>query len=173
MLSGIYKIEHKSSGKCYVGSAVNVPRRLVTHRYLLNRNRHPNPHLQSAWNKYGADEFVFSLLAAYAPENLLVQEQLAIDSCGSKYNIAAVAGSQLGYRHTPEARAKMAAAKIGRKQSPELIAKRSAALMGHAVSERHRLSMSARLRGVPLSAEHRAKLSAAKRATHEQRKAAP
>jgi group I intron endonuclease len=162
MNTGIYKIENTVNGKLYVGSAVDIQRRLEKHRQMLRADKHPNKHLQAAWNKHGADSFAFRPLLICSRANLLLYEQNAIDAYADSYNIARIAGSQLGFKHSADTRAKMAALKRGRKQTPEHIASRSAALMGHAVSDRHRASMSQRLRGVPLSAEHRAKLSAAK-----------
>lgn len=57
--SGIYKIINKINGKYYVGSANNIRNRWKKHFIDLDRQRHPNYHLQSAWNKYGNKSFVF------------------------------------------------------------------------------------------------------------------
>jgi group I intron endonuclease len=59
---GIYLIQNKLNYKVYVGQSWNIHERLTEHKRLLNKNQHPNRHLQFAWNKYGSDAFVFSVL---------------------------------------------------------------------------------------------------------------
>ncbi|MCR4299295.1 MAG: GIY-YIG nuclease family protein, partial [Gallionella sp.] len=62
MNSGIYKIEHTTSGKVYIGSAADLVKRFSTHRVALRKSKHPNSKLQRAWNKYGEAEFMFSII---------------------------------------------------------------------------------------------------------------
>lgn len=57
--SGIYKIINRTNGHYYVGSAGKVRNRWNDHKRFLRQNRHPNSHLQYAWNKYGSDAFEF------------------------------------------------------------------------------------------------------------------
>lgn len=59
---GIYKIENIVNGKVYVGQSINIEQRWYNHKNELNGNRHCNLYLQNAWNKYGKDSFVFSVL---------------------------------------------------------------------------------------------------------------
>jgi group I intron endonuclease len=54
---GIYKIVNKVTGQCYVGQSQRVKKRLKEHFRLLRWNKHTNPHLQNAYNKYGAGAF--------------------------------------------------------------------------------------------------------------------
>jgi group I intron endonuclease len=54
---GIYKIVNKVTGQCYVGQSQRVKKRLKEHFRLLRWNKHTNPHLQNAYNKYGASAF--------------------------------------------------------------------------------------------------------------------
>jgi group I intron endonuclease len=54
---GIYKIVNKATGQCYVGQSQRVKKRLKEHFRLLRQNKHTNPHLQNAYNKYGAENF--------------------------------------------------------------------------------------------------------------------
>jgi len=119
--------KNTKSRKIYVGSSVNVSRRLTHHRCLLNKGRHWNKHLQASWNKYGSDSFQFEALEFCEVEDLLKMEQKWIDSLeafGSKgYNMVPVAGSVRGrtFRHTEESKMKMSLAKKGKSQtkSPE------------------------------------------------------
>jgi group I intron endonuclease len=54
---GIYKIINKVTGQCYVGQSQRVKKRLKEHFRLLRGNKHTNPRLQNAYNKYGAENF--------------------------------------------------------------------------------------------------------------------
>jgi len=56
---GIYKIINKINDKYYVGSSINIKNRWYHHINKLRKNEHHNPHLQSAWNKYGESNFNF------------------------------------------------------------------------------------------------------------------
>jgi hypothetical protein len=51
MRGGIYAIRHVESGKMYIGSAKDFAERWNGHRKDLRRGRHPNRHLQNAWDK--------------------------------------------------------------------------------------------------------------------------
>lgn len=56
-ITGIYKITNSINNKIYIGSAINIYRRFVTHNHLLRNNKHFNSHLQSSWNKYKSENF--------------------------------------------------------------------------------------------------------------------
>lgn len=58
MKSGIYKIENIVNGKMYVGRSKNINKRLGAHKSELRHNKHGNPHLQAAWNKYDETNFI-------------------------------------------------------------------------------------------------------------------
>lgn len=112
--TGVYRIRHIDSDRCYIGStATSFSRRWSEHRRDLNNQRHHCSRLQNAWNKYGADAFVFEVLLYCDPEDCVTFEQMAIDSYEPEYNICLVAGNSLGYRHTKEAIEKIKANSIG------------------------------------------------------------
>jgi group I intron endonuclease len=54
---GIYKIVNKATSQCYVGQSQRAKKRIKEHFRLLRWGKHTNPHLQNAYNKYGADNF--------------------------------------------------------------------------------------------------------------------
>lgn len=59
----VYLIKNTKTNKVYIGQTV-VPskKRWQNHRYRLNKGTHTNPYLLSAWKKYGAKSFTFTVL---------------------------------------------------------------------------------------------------------------
>ena len=167
--SGIYRIRNIASGKLYIGSSVNVKKRLEAHRRALIRGYHVNVKLQRAWNKHGAEAFEFSLIEI-VPDvmRLIEREQHWLDATSAAwvgYNITPTAGSLLGMKHSEETRQKMSSAAKGKKKSPEAVEKTRAALKGRKMTDEQKQKMrDAKLgkkRG-PHSAETKAKMSAAR-----------
>lgn len=84
---GIYMLLNTTNGKRYIGSSINLRTRLWKHRSLLRHNKHDNPHLQNAWNKYGEDSFVYSIIELCDVENRFHREQFYVDNLAPEYNI--------------------------------------------------------------------------------------
>lgn len=61
-ICGIYKIENILNGNIYIGQSTNIKNRFKSHKSNLRLNKHCNIHLQYAWNKYGEENFEFSIL---------------------------------------------------------------------------------------------------------------
>jgi len=61
-ISGIYSVVNILNNKKYIGCSISIQTRWKTHKKLLNNNKHPNQHLQGAWNKYGKENFLFSII---------------------------------------------------------------------------------------------------------------
>src|SRR5262249_9435038 len=131
--SGIYQIRCLVDGKVYVGSAVNFRKRWTSHQSQLSRRRHHSRHLQGAWQKHGADQFVFEVLEVVPEKADLARiEQEWLDRTQSfnrsiGFNLSPTAGSALGVKLSPETCVKRSAAMKGRKLSPETRAKVAAA----------------------------------------------
>lgn len=79
MNSGIYRIVCLVNLKIYIGSTSNFERRFKTHRTTLKNNKHKNPHLQSAFNKYGESNFIYEVVEYCEETNLKVVEQIWMD----------------------------------------------------------------------------------------------
>ncbi|MHB0978460.1 MAG: NUMOD3 domain-containing DNA-binding protein [Minisyncoccota bacterium] len=84
----IYKIINLTNGKFYVGSTVNQRERFRTHRNKLRGNRHHCKHLQAAWNKYGEDNFLFTIVETVSPEcnlqhaeDIWLQKHVGTEQC--------------------------------------------------------------------------------------------
>lgn len=89
--SGIYCIINVKNNKRYVGSSINIRRRLWCHRACLRHNNHENPYLQNAWNKYKEEGFDFYIIEACDSDKLLEREQYYINTLKPEYNINLVA----------------------------------------------------------------------------------
>lgn len=77
----VYEIKNTVSGSFYIGSSTNLYERWRTHRKKLRSNRHPNPVLQSSWNKHGEEAFVFMKIAAFdSVEDMEAAEEGLLDA---------------------------------------------------------------------------------------------
>ena len=120
MNSGIYIIKNIITGKIYIGSAVNIEKRLYAHLWALKKNRHDNIHLQRAWNKDGEAFFLFDKYLNCEIKDLIFYEQLTIDASIIRYgreniyNINPHAGSTLGRKHSEETKRKIGLKSKGR-----------------------------------------------------------
>lgn len=128
---GVYLIVDRITKAVYVGSAATSFRqRWYDHKSELRRGVHPNAYLQNAWNKYGEGGFVFEIAEIVTEKSQVIErEQEWLDACLSSdkvkcYNLAPVAGSQLGHRHTESTKSRIGAFFKGRGQSPEHVSKR-------------------------------------------------
>lgn len=95
--SGVYEIRNKVNGKRYIGSSVNLKRRFNSHHNTLKRSVHKNKHLQSAWEKYGKDNFEINILVYCSAKKATFYEQRCIDVYKPEYNKCPTASSMLGY----------------------------------------------------------------------------
>lgn len=198
--AGVYQIISLIDNRQYVGSTIDFNNRWVcNHQSNLRRNKHHSRHLQNFYNKYGFENLAFEILEVVnilddwddekIKQVLLEREQWWMDACkpdhlkAPAFNTSPKAGSCLGMKHTPEARAKIAAAStgrkhspetrarmsanhprlkpmLGRKHSPESIAKMVIVQTGHPVSPEARIKIGAAQKGKTISEEHRAAISA-------------
>ena len=88
---GIYKITNLTNNKVYIGQTKEkFQRRFWMHRWELRNNIHDNRHLQSAWNKYGEENFSFEVVEICKEEDIDEKEKNFIKfyrGNGTCYNI--------------------------------------------------------------------------------------
>jgi len=154
--SGIYKITILNN--IYVGSSSNLDRRLWEHKWRLINNKHINSHLQNAYNKYNAENFITEILEYCELEVLLEKEQYYIDLLKPNLNKAPVSGTTLGLKLTKEQCLNRKLNNLGRKHSKESIEQRVSKIKGRKYSEEHRKNISNSKKGKYLSKEHKEKL---------------
>lgn len=78
-ISGIYSIKNTTNNKIYIGSSINLSMRIAGHKSRLKSKRHINSHLQSSYNKYGAESFIFEIVERVDEPDLLEREAFWID----------------------------------------------------------------------------------------------
>lgn len=127
MKTGIYKIENLVTKKVYVGFAIHINDRWSTHRSQLRDGLHHCEHLQRSYDKYGVDNFKYSILEECKEGELAIREHywatlLKAHDRHFGYNIKPT--SEDGkVRHSEETKAKIGKAHKGRIIKPESIEK--------------------------------------------------
>ena len=181
-MRGIYHLLHES-GRQYIGSSVDVGKRLADHRRDLERCRHTNARLQACWNKYGAASFVFEALEMVEGDLELAEQNWLLSKQPELNLTFEVRAPMRGKKASPELRAKLSASHkgplsdshrqaivaanlrrrgssrpdlLGRRLSPEHAAKIRGCFKGHTEESKRKISEA--LRGKKASPERYAKL---------------
>lgn len=87
-ITGIYKIENKINGHCYIGQSTDILRRWRNHKTVANNENHEDKEypLYRAIRKYGIDNFDFSILEECKVEELNDKEVYWIKQYNSFFN---------------------------------------------------------------------------------------
>lgn len=103
--SGIYCWRNLITNKLYVGSAINLTKRLRDYFSVRNLNTQllkSKSLIYSALLKYGYANFQLDILE-YCDKNILIErEQYYIDIIKPEYNLLKLVTSRLGFNHTEE-----------------------------------------------------------------------
>ena len=103
---GVYRWINNLNGNTYIGSSINLSVRFYTY-YSLRSLAKSNRPMERALLKYGFSNFSLEILEYCNSEDLLKKEQYYLDTLKPEYNIAEIAGSILGYKHSEESLKKM------------------------------------------------------------------
>lgn len=128
--SGIYMWTNKLNGKKYIGSSVNLRRRLLEY-YNVNRllNQKSMP-INVALLKHGYHNFSLTILEICVLDDLMSREKYFFGVYSPEYNILDNPGSPSrgsGWKHSEATIENMRNAANSRNKSPEILAKLSAA----------------------------------------------
>jgi len=119
--SGIYRWNNLITGLSYIGSAVNLNKRLTNYfsrglkKKEVIRN---NSIISNSLLKHDYINFSLDILEYCEYHNLIIREQYYLDLLKPEYNILPIAGSRLGAKYSPETLLKFKT----RKLSPEALA---------------------------------------------------
>ena len=69
-----------------MGSSNDIQLRWRKHKSDLNNQNHVNEHLQHSWNKYGSNNFEFSIVEELSKEKLMEVEQKHLDVANKEKN---------------------------------------------------------------------------------------
>ena len=160
-MSGIYMIKNKLDGKVYIGQTYYFHKRIGRHLNELRGNKHPNKHLQSAWNKDGEENFSIIIYHECCIDVLNDCEEYFISyykSYDRDYGYNKTFGGDVG-NVTKETCIKISKAKKGIKLTPEHRAKCSNNMKGKKHTDETKAKMSKAQKGRKLLEEHKQKMS--------------
>lgn len=101
--AGIYVFINNKTNQLYVGSSINLTKRMVNYYYYYNLDKPSQLVITRAMKKYGLDNFSLGIkeFCDKSPQICIDLEQKWIDYYGPKYNIL-TSGNSLGYKHRIE-----------------------------------------------------------------------
>lgn len=161
---GIYCFVNLVNGKRYIGQSIDVLLRKRMHLSRLSYGSHKNKHLQSAFKKYGKDNFEFRILEEVAKEMLDVREIAWIEYHKSTlplFGYNKENGGSFNKLVSDETRAKMSLIAQNRVASPQTRLRQSLIRKGRPLSKIHLKKLRAwgeRRKGVPRSLATRQKI---------------
>lgn len=145
MNKGIYKWTNKINNKSYIGKSTNIVRRKSEHLYTLRNNKHRNSYFQNAFNKYGEENFEFSILEICEEDVLNEREEYYINkynTLNKKFGYNLMENDGNNNRHSEETKLKMSKSHSGKKKTLLTRKNMSKAFKGRVYSIQARQNMS-------------------------------
>ena len=172
--SGIYLWENKENGKFYIGSSIDLSRRLASYYNLNHLAKYRTRYINNALLKAGYSAFRLYILEYCDKEILIQREQYYFDLFQPVYNICTTAGSTLGRLHSEEAKERISESKLntntgennhfyGKIHSEEAKLKMVDSKIASILSSETKGKISKTKTGRKFTEEHRANLSLAKK----------
>lgn len=99
--SGVYFFINNITKDLYVGSSLNLSKRMTSHFYHANSDKVTRIVITRAMRKYGLDNFSLAILELCDPDIKVCSnlEQKWIDYYRPRYNVLKIAGSSSGFSH--------------------------------------------------------------------------
>lgn len=162
---GIYVIRDHSAGKAYIGSSVDMERRMTEHKNDLKAGKHSNIPLQKAYGDKNKMTVIVLPIIEQDQNKIQEMEQELITRFFDKgvlYNLKkTVLPSNVGFRPSSEMLDKCRLVNLGRKDTPEQIEVKRLRATGKTPSLETRRKMSVAQTGLKQSPEAIAKISLA------------
>nr|YP_009364350.1 hypothetical protein [Ophiocordyceps sinensis]ARF03368.1 hypothetical protein [Ophiocordyceps sinensis]QDH07239.1 hypothetical protein [Ophiocordyceps sinensis] len=101
--AGVYCWINLINQKCYIGSSVNLERRLKGYyriSFMETQIKTNGSIIYRALLKHGYSNFSLEILVYCSPETAIIREQYYMDLLKPEYNILKTAGSFLGFKHS-------------------------------------------------------------------------
>ena len=102
----VYRWVNKVNGNTYIGSSINLHVRMYTYFSLRSLAKSNRP-IDRALLKHGFSNFRLEILEYCSYQDVIKREQYYLNLYKPHYNIATIAGSTLGYKHSQESLEKM------------------------------------------------------------------
>ena len=161
-ICGVYSITNMISNKRYIGQSVDIYTRWHNHKSALRNNRHYNEHLQSAWNTYGEENFIFEVLEICDVDKIDDMEQYYItlfDCMNNTFGYNCESGGHSNRVFSEESRKKMSDKRKGVKLTDEHKYKIGLAGRGRTLSDVSRAKIRDAITGITRSDETRKRVS--------------
>jgi group I intron endonuclease len=140
---GVYQIKNTINKHAYIGSSVDIHRRILKHKRTLNKGTHHNAYLQRSYKKYGAENFIYSVLLYCDKTHTTYFEQTCVNALAPEYNFSNdVVSPMYGKRHSKEMREYFSKIRKGVPKSEEHKRKIGLAHKGKFVSDEIRKKIS-------------------------------
>nr|YP_009072334.1 GIY-YIG endonuclease [Sclerotinia borealis]AHX82998.1 GIY-YIG endonuclease [Sclerotinia borealis] len=118
--SGIYRWTNNLNGDSYIGSGVDLNKRLY-HYYSLKLMQlyveKRKSYIYSALIKHGYSNFTLEIMEYCDKDKVIEREQYYLNILKPKYNLLKTAGSRYGFEHSEFTREKMSLSQKGHKGS--------------------------------------------------------
>ena len=104
--SGIYRWVNQINGKSYIGSSINITRRMYEYfnsKHLLSKKMI----IYKALLKYGYSAFSLEILEYCDEKDIILREQYYLNLLNPEYNILENAGNSFGFQHSEETKFKI------------------------------------------------------------------
>lgn len=165
-MTGIYEIINTQNSMRYIGQSIDINGRFSDHKSALRNNRHPNRHLQNAWNLYGQDCFEFKIQEECTTDELDEKERFYINAYSTtdrKYGYNFEDGGSVNKHVSDETKIKISQKLMGHPVSEATIEKMRLASTGRHLSDEAKRKVSESSLGRKMSDEARRKLSESRR----------
>lgn len=100
--SGVYMLINNITKEFYIGSSLNLTKRMVSYYYYTNSDKLSKIVIIRAMKKYGLENFSLGILEFCKNDSkvCLNLEQKWLDKYKPKYNVLNVAGNSFGFKHS-------------------------------------------------------------------------